>query len=186
MQYNIDYEMRLLNLFGYTLSDPNKSNRWIILDNDDNEVGFIQYKKIYKGNKKKGYPATYAYITEIHNKDILFSNTRKVYDNDINKIDNNNYYSYTFDIKRENGDIDHVDLEIGDEINLNMCILSKKYGFSSLKINFDGLYMCFKSKTDNFNIEEVVSYSNTNDFLANYFYQIKYCKKIEKFLIIVM
>ena len=67
MQYNIDYEMRLLNLFGYTLSDPNKSNRWIILDNDNNQVGFIQYKKIYKGNKKKGYPATYAYITEIHN-----------------------------------------------------------------------------------------------------------------------
>lgn len=173
---NLDYEKKLLNLLGYTLSNPNKSNRWIILDNDNNQVGFIQYKKIYKGNKKKGYPATYAYITEIDSKDILFSNTRKVYDNDINKIDDI-YYSYIFDIKRENGDIDHVDLEISDEINLNMCIWSKAYGFSIFKIDYTGLHIFFGSKTDNFNIEEVISYRKTSDYLASYSYQISYCKK---------
>lgn len=174
MQHNIDYEMKLLNLLGYNLIGPNNSNRWIITDKDNNQVGYIQYKKVYKGNKKKEYKKEFAYISMIDSKEILFNNTRKISNN------NNNSYSYMFDIKRENGVTDHVELDISDIINMHLCIWSKKYGFSSLKIDYDGLYVYFKSKTDNFNIEEVISYSNTNDCLANYFYQIKYCKKNRK------
>ena len=172
----LTYENKLLNLLGYKAVGPDNSNRWIILDNYNNEVGFIQYKKVYKGNKKKEYPPTYAYIIEINSKDIIFSNTRKVYDNGMKRIDNNNY-SYTFDIKRENGDIDHVDLEIGNTIYLHMCIWSKIYGFSTFKIDYAGLHIFFTSKTDNFNIQEVVSYGKENDNLASYSYQISYCKK---------
>lgn len=171
--HNIDYEMKLLDLLGYNLIGPNNSNRWIITDKDNNQVGYIQYKKVYKGNKKKEYQKEFAYIMFIDSKEIVFNNTRKV------SNDGNNY-SYMFDIKRENSINDHVELDIIDINNMHLCIWSKEYGFSSLKIDYDGLYVYFKSKTDNFNIEEVVSYSNTNDYLANYFYQIKYCKKNRK------
>lgn len=173
---NIDltYEKNFLDLLGYSLIGPDNSNRWNIYDEENNQVGFIQYKKIYKGNKKKDYPATYAYIIEINSKNIIFNNTRKVLENGLNKIDSQ---QYLFKIKRDD-DIDQVDMNIGEFLDLH--IWSKQYGFSVLKIDYSGLYVYFNSKTENFNIEEIIIYGKVNELLANYTYQIKYCNKNRK------
>ena len=72
-------------------------------------------------------------------------------------------------------------MNIGDYPSLT--IWSKKYGFINFNIHYqghEGLFLNFKSKTDNFNIEEVLIYKNINneyDDVQEYVYQIGYCNK---------
>lgn len=174
----IRHEKKLIELLGYSLIGPNKSNRWIVLDENNNQVGFIQYKKIFNKNNKKGYPATFGYYTKINSSKISYEEVRKINDvKDQFKIDNS--FFYEFDIKRENGDLDHVEISIDEKPTLTLW--SKKYGFIRFKVDISGLYLSFKSKTDNFNIEELVIFKgNKKDkFLRNfeYIYQISYCNK---------
>lgn len=161
----INYEKKLIDLLGYTIIGPDNSNRYKILDNNL-EVGYIQYKKIYKKNKY--YPVTYAYITNIDSKDIIYNNTRKVYDNDLKKQDNNNY-SYSFELKNENKN-DYVEFSFGNFFNIQ--IWSKKYGYMTFSIDCNGLHLNYKSETDNYNIEEIILYRSDA-----YSYQISYSKK---------
>ena len=47
---NVEHEKKLLELLGYNLIGPDKSNRWLVVDENSSQVGFIQYKKLF--NKK--------------------------------------------------------------------------------------------------------------------------------------
>ena len=63
IQHNIEKEERLIELLGYSLVGPSASNTWLIIDKNQNQVGFIKYKKLYNGNKKKGYTKIFGYHT---------------------------------------------------------------------------------------------------------------------------
>ncbi len=161
-------------MLGCSLLGPDNSNRWLIMDEHKTIVGFIQYKKLYNENVKKGYPKTYGYQTELETNDILFKSTRKI-QNEKEK----NIFNYVLDIKRENGNIDHVVMYIGDCPSLTLW--SKDNGFMNFKIDDNGLYLNFKSQTESFNTEEILIYKTDGEKVSNhakeYLYQLKYCDK---------
>ena len=171
IHHNIENEKRLIELLGYSLIGPNGSNRWLIIDENQNQVGYIQYKKLYNGNVKKGYNKIFGYETLINSRSIEWNFQRKINDKNGN---------YKFCIKRDNQKPDYVDMNIGEYPSLK--IWSKDNGFISFYIDYRGLYLNYKSKTDKFNIEEVLKYKNIDDEYHNkeYLYQIRYSKKDHK------
>lgn len=176
--HSIDYEKKFIELLGYSLIGPDKSNRWVIIDDNNNQVGFIQYKKLFNKNDKKGYPATFGYCTMIDSSEVSYKSTRRL-NNIGSRLSSDVESSYDFDVKRENGDIDHVEISMGEFPNLN--IWSKRYGFFDFKVNQEGLFLDYKSKTEKFNIEELVTFkSDREKGYKRYLYQIRYCdKKLE-------
>lgn len=127
MQHNLEKEKRLIDLLGYDLVGPDNSNRWRIFDKNM-EVGYIQYKKLYGGNLKKGYPKNFGYNTFIDSSTIAFESPRT--------LNNNSFYK--FDLKRNNHKIAHVEMNIGNFPSL--ILYSEKYGSISFKVDFQGLY----------------------------------------------
>lgn len=179
MEHNLEKEKRLVELLGYSMVGPDGSNRWLIVDENQNKVGYIQYKKLYNGNRKKGYAKIFGYHTFIDSPIINCEFSRELNDINGNILDSTDG-SYSFDIKRENQETDHVEMNIGDYPTLT--IWSKIYGFINFNIHYqghEGLFLNFKSKTDNFNIEEVLIYKNIiNEYHdQEYVYQIGYCNK---------
>ena len=176
--HDIKSEAKLVSMLGYNLIGPDKSNRWLVIDENNNQVGFIQYKKLFNKNDKKGYPATFGYCTKIDSSKISYKSTRKI-NNLKNRYSRDTSFSYELDIKRENGDSDHVEISMDELPHLN--VWSKKYGFIDFKVDSEGLFLNFKSKTENFNVEELVIFkSNVENKPGNkneYVYQIRYCDK---------
>ena len=168
VEHNLEKEKKLLDLLGYTLVGPNNSNRWIILDENQKEVGYIQYKKLYGGNVKKGKPKIFGYQTFIDSSKIKYDSTRELVDEEYKDT------YYQFDIKRTDQDVDHVEMYDG-----SLHVWSKDYGFISFMISSNGLYLNFKRQTDKFNIEELLTYRNSNDMddWKEYAYQKGYCPK---------
>ena len=176
MQHNLEMEKRLIDLLGYSLVGPDGSNRWLIMDENQNKVGYIQYKKLHNGNAKKGYVKEFGYNTFIDSPSVHCEITRRINDK-YGKILNPDY-NYSFDIKRENQDNDHIEMNIKDFPSL--AIWSNKYGNIVFKVDFQGLFLNFKSNTENFNIEEVLIYKDVeNEYHSDkeYVYQLGYCKK---------
>lgn len=175
---NIEHEKKLVELLGYNLIGPDKSNRWLITDENNNQVGFIQYKKLFKKNNKKGFPATYGYHIEINSNEISYNSTRKV-DKENDKIGIDTRFNYELDIKRENGDIDHLEINLGE--NPGLTLWSKEYGFMNFRLDWNGLFLNFKSKTENFNVEETIVYQIVDRQISRrpneYAYQLNYCDK---------
>lgn len=159
--HDIQYEKRFADLFSYNIIGPDKSNRWLIIDKTNSQVGFIQYKKL--GYSKKLKAKVFGYKTKIEDSNIIFDNTRSGCSES----------TYKFDIKRDNDEIDHVEIEMGE--NPSIEIWSSLYGFAQFKIDYKGLYLSFRSRTENLNIEELIIY-NPN---VEYIYQINYCSKFE-------
>ncbi len=176
IQHNLDKEERLIELLGYSIVGTNNPNRWFILDKDQNQVGYIQYKKLHNANSKKGYVKNFGYHTFINSSNIFYEFSRQLTDKYGNVPDNINY-EYSLDIKRDNQEVDHVEINIGYYPSLS--VWSEKYGFIHFKVDSRGLFLNFKSKTENFNIEEVLIYRN-RDGNKEYTYQITYCNKDHK------
>ena len=179
IQHGLEKEKKLLDLFGYSLIGPNNSNRWLILDENNNIVGFTQYKKFYNGNKQKGLSKIFGYHTFINSSKIKCEFKREANDKNGNAIQDIDY-SYSIDIKRDNGETDNVEMNMGELPGLT--IWSEEYGFINFAIGYNGLYLNFKSKTDNFNLEEILIYKNftNSQDKKEYTYQLRYCKKGKK------
>lgn len=177
--HNIEHEKKLIELLGYNLIGPDNSNRWKIVDDNNIDVGFIQYKKLYSGNKRKGFSKSFEYHMEICSNAVNYNSTRKVLNkNDDESLDTS--FFYEFDIKRENGKTDQVNLNLGKYSGLR--IWSEKYGYIDFNLN-NGLFLNFKSVTENFNIEEVVSFDiNNREKSKEYTYQISYYNKEQESL----
>ena len=179
MKHNIEYEKRLIDFLNYKLIGPDNSNRWIILDENDNQVGYIQYKRIHKGNKSKETPSVYAYCTVIESSTISYRNERT----NINRSgeivgERTPFYSLT---AKKNGITKNIELRLSDN-GKGIKIWNSEFDF--MKLNIDetsGLYLRFQSQTKSFNLEEVVEY-NSNDEYDNsiYYYQLGYCPIDEK------
>lgn len=144
---DIAYEKRLIDLLGYTIIGPNNSNRWIILENN-NPVGFIQYKKVKKSSKKN--PATYAHCTEIDSSTISYSKIREDESNNIC-----DKYFYELYIKRENDNLDYCGLEFGDEPSINT---RSKNGYRQFYLKNGILKINVKSKNETGELIEFINY----------------------------
>ncbi len=178
IQHNIEKEERLIELLGYSLVGPSASNTWLILDENQNQVGFIKYKKLYNGNKKKGYTKIFGYHTLLDSNNIYWDYTRSINDINGNILDIDGYYE--FDIKRDNQENDYVHINISAFLP-SISIKSMEYGYMNFKVDYKNeLYLNYKSKTDKFNFEEVLIYRNIeNDsyYDNKYIYQIRCCKR---------
>ena len=177
VKHNIEKEEKFIELFGYSLVGPNGSNRWFIFDENNNQVGFIQYKKTYNGNSKKGLAKEYGYHTFIDSSKIKYDNTRTI-DNKKDKTLDSSNFNYSFYIKRKDDDLDYVEMRIGDSPSLN--VWSKEHGFIDFRVDYNGLFLDFKSKTNSFNIQELLVYRNFDIESyrdKEYVYQIRSCKK---------
>lgn len=176
--HDIKSEEKLVSMLGFNLIGPDNSNRWLIRDKKNNQVGFIQYKKLFNKNDKKGYPATYGYHIEIDNKDISYNATRKV-DNISDDIDFDTIFNYKLNIKRKKGESDYLEISVGEYPGLTLW--SHQYGYMNFKVDEDGLYLDFKSKTENFHTEEILAYKTDGEKVSNhpkeYSYQLRYCDK---------
>lgn len=173
MELNIEKEKKLIDLLGYKLKGPDNSNRWIIIKGNQ-EVGYIQFKKLKNGNKAKNISKIYGYKTVINSDDILYEELREANDSKGN-IKEENYY-YLFYIKHDE-EKDAVECCLSNDTYIT--IWSSEYGFISFYVDYGGLYLNYHSKTDNFNIEEVVAYKNSHDKATKkYIYQIKYSNRL--------
>lgn len=177
VKHNLDYEKGLLDLFNYSLVSTKDPNMWLIIDENNINVGYIKYD-------------TSSYIISTINFGKLEYNYHTFIDSDIIscEMDRNPYHvknsyesfglnTYEFDIKRESGEKDSVQLILNSEITL----YSDKYGFWEFHVSeYDGLYLNYHDVTENYKIEEVLLFYNSEDeYKRNkeYTYQIKYCDK---------
>ena len=176
VKHNIENEKKLVDLLGCKITDANGSNRWTILDKDNNKVGYIQYRKIYGGNKKKGYAKIYGYHTVINSPTFAYDTKRLANDIKGNIIEEEDC-SYSIDIKNENGNLDRVEICTGSLPSL--FYNSEKHGCMTFKIDFDGMHVSFDSETENYYISEVLNYRNLDEHpnQNEYTYFIKHSRK---------
>ncbi len=193
MNYNMEKEVRLIEALGLHLVGPNNDNRFLILDDEENEVGYIKCNNLYEENLK--------HWVNLDENDRKFRQCKKLYDNYIKKdssvdfrytikINSKNIYyessgktkeksdfCYELNIKREDGTIDFLELILGE--NASLTLKSKNYGSMSFRLNPNRLFINFMSSTENFNIEETILYEvfDKNSFREKkgYTYQIRYC-----------
>lgn len=141
MHFNIDYEKQFIDLLGYTVLEKDNSNRWVITDENNIPVGFIQYKKLKSKDMKRNIPAQFGYHTEIRNDNLQFIRNRNE-----NNLGSNRY---EFDFNDM-----HVEMLL--ENIASLIISSQEYGFISFVLDKHSLNFNYKRQTDNFNIEEFV------------------------------
>ena len=161
---NIESEKKFIDFLGYSVIGPDKSNRWTILDKEENKVGFIQYKKLHKKSRKN--EAIFGYVMNIDSKLFTFSKTRH------EEVSSNNF---EFDYNDN-----HIDINMGKKPSL--MIWSKEYGFMDFRLNEDRLFLNFKSKTENYNFEETIKlFIDKSRYGLNnkkeYTYTVNYCDK---------
>lgn len=178
INHDIEHEKRLIEILGYSLIDSDNSNCWKIIDENNKQVGFIQYEKIFNKNKKLGYPASFAYHMLIDSREVSYNSKRRITNKEGNQI-NDNKFSYELNIKRENGNIDHLVINTSKYPCLQLW--SNDYGYMRFRLDFEGLYLNYRSKTNNFNVEETLVFKseekNEHNHPKEYAYVISYCDK---------
>lgn len=168
MEIDIKHEQKLLDMLGYKLLLDN-GNKWMILDDKEHPVGFIERERKFRKNKKRGLPNTYQYTMSIESETISYKNTR---------IENkDNLYQYEFYVKDKNGNLHFVDISCDSDYP-NISINNDDYN-DRISIDYRGLYCNFRSKTKKHFVEETIIYRVAPDDISNseYTYQIDYCKK---------
>lgn len=168
---DMQYEKKLLSILGFSLVGPNKNKSYIILDEDNNEVGYIKYKKIGKSNKQ----VIYGYETKIDSKNIYYEAIRRLDDNQKKEVN----FTYELELKTSNGQNDSLEFGIGKSPYLTLW--SKEHDFMNFQIYNNGLFLNFRSKTDNYNVIETVVYQINGGNLSSkqneYSYQLTYYDK---------
>lgn len=161
INHDLSYEKVLLDLFGYSLSDKDGSNRWIIYDENNKEVGYIQYKKLFNKNLKKGFIKSFGYCTHIDSSKFYFDNERKLTGKYGEKVDAGNLY--WFDIKREDYNT-MVEFSLDRENNIGLIWFNDaKHGIYNFKISPSGLKVSFDTKDNNLTVRESIIYHNADD-----------------------
>lgn len=170
-------EEKLVSMLGYHIVGPDGSNRYRILDEQETQVGFIQYKKLFKKNKQKGTPPVYGYHMEIESDTVSYKGTREI---NSKKALKDIRYFYEFDIKRE-GEIDHIALDMSAAPYYPYFNLwSKTYGYMSFGIDYEKMHLNFKGKTEHFYTEETITVKIACT-RREYEYTLAYCNRLEDF-----
>ena len=142
---NIKSEYMLIDLLGYKLSQYSKNNKCLIWDYHT-IVGYIRYKKLTKNNKKKNKKNIYGYTLEI---DSLKYHTKRI------RRETDNSYSYNIGVKH-NDSINHLNIDFNPD-NPHLSFYCKEYGQVLYEKRDNYIHFSYKSKTDNYNIEESVT-----------------------------
>lgn len=164
-KFNIEYELKLLELLGFRVTEQNAANRMIIVDSNDVEVGYIERKKI-----NKGYPIEYGYIMEINNGKIIYNGLRKEEDYSNNLV--KQPLSYTFYAKSYDGSQDRIYISLGEKRTFKY--QSDKHGYAELKVSKDQLYLNFYRPMVNPSMREIIAYDNFGNMQGRYSYKIIY------------
>lgn len=154
-----DCESKFLKLIGYQVVGPNGSNRYQILDMENCEVGYIQYKKLASKIVKKGKLARYGYEMKIDSPTIRCKRTRH------EQMLDDNYSIYIKGSEQE----DCVEIYLGEIPS----IWSKAYGYFNFRIGSQRLFINFKTKTNKSNIEETMVVE-----LSKYHKKYNYCVSV--------
>ena len=147
---DIKYELKLINLFGLKIINCNNSNYYIIVDENNKQVGNIK--------KERHDENEIYYHTKLETNNIIY-NKKRNFNNTYDNID----FCYEFDIKNEDKTIDHVQLAIGRAPYIT--IWRENYIIVDFSINYERLFLRYSSKTDNYNIEEttIVEINSENE-----------------------
>lgn len=159
---NIAQEIKFLELFGYNYIKGENGNKWIIEDENHNEVGLVQLEK---GINKVTKEDEYSYHTKIDSELITCDFFR-------NRASEDDYGNYVFKVKRKNDKTDEVFLRLGKYSRFYM--ESEEYGPLQLNVFRKGIHLDFNSRTDNYYFREILTYYN-NPEEQEYSYEIKYC-----------
>ena len=157
--HDLSYEMKFVNIIGYKLKQ--EENNFIILDENDKEVGFIRTKKIYKGKEKK-----YGYEMYINSSLINYHSLRS---------EDDKKTSYEFTVKDDNNT--KVEIDLGND---KLLTIWSNNSFSNLNLNNYRLYLHLQSNTDNYKTEETFIYSKKANKGFQYSYQIDFSHKENK------
>lgn len=163
--YELDSELILLDLFNFKLEKTTTFNKFNILDEFNNTIGFIE-KKILSTTNSNPVLAIY---TEIITNDILYKNTREINNYDINK------YSYNIAKRNNDGSLSYIYLNLGKNKEISFIHNNKKAVFS---IKNNELYLNFRGTTKNYNYEEKLIINSSNEEKnKHYQYTIDFCDK---------
>ncbi len=175
INHDLTKEKKLIDWLGYSLINTDSPNKWIILDDNQKEVGYIQYSQVMHVDSKIFAP---NYETFIDSPTIIYTCSRDLNDN--KNISSINNFSYLLMVKKVNAEADFVEINIGPAPSLS--ILSKEYGFIHFHISpIYGMNISVKTETDNFEINEVLNYKNfVDDKFKEYAYEITYQQKDAK------
>ena len=170
VKHDIKFEKNIVDLLGYSLVGPDNSNRWIVLDENNQNVGFIQYKKYKVSNKtqnihsvKSTYEKQFAYYTKIDSPTVKFEKERVV-----GRSDYTAHIYIKGDSKRDPYFV--IDFDIVPRIWTN----NKKYGYINFHIYNNELYLNTQNyeftgnvvETKEGIVEERFIYSNTDSRLV--------------------
>ena len=169
MEYNIKQETKLIELLGLHVIESKHSSYWLIMDNNLNEVGSIQYKNIMNRHNSKGFTA-FRYVTRIESDKIHYTAIR---------LPEKETPGYTnFYIKQDNVERNNIEITLGKSPSIGIWNKSLGY-YMELSVSDDNLCCKFKSKTENYNTEEFIFVKSSRAALPlyDYEYSLKYCEK---------
>ncbi len=169
----MEKQLRFINVLGYKVKKIHDT-RWVILNEKDKKIGYIQYKKICNKDIKKNIPAKFGYVTKIESDNVKYDDTTP----EVQNFETYNGYLYCFN-SFKNGNSDYIEMNLSS--NPSLTIWSELYGYMNFFINSHELFFNFKSSTKKHNIEETINYklSNYYDDKPNeeYTYVMSTCKK---------
>lgn len=160
-QKNIKNEISFLNLFGYQVLGPISSDKWLILDEDGKDIGYIQ-KKLLDDEKDT---SEIGYETKIESATICCNAIRK---------ENSNNSKYWFDVKKEGRKIAKVFISLGLQSSLQ--IWTKKHDYLGFRIECNRLQLYHKGDTKKFAVTEYIT-SEFSDIIKYYEYCIQFHRK---------
>ena len=160
----IKQEIAFLELFGYSYTKQKNDYRWIIGDENHNEIGSIQLEKRKNEVTKED---EYLFHTIIDSSLISCDFSRNI-------ASENDYGNYIFKVKRQDEKEDEVTLRLGKYSRLYLD--SEEYGPLQFNVFYKGIHLDFYSKTDNHLFHEILTYYNDPEN-QEYSYEIRYCDK---------
>ena len=160
----IKQEISFLELFGYSYTKQKNDYRWIIGDENHNEIGSIQLEKRKNEVTKED---EYLFHTIIDSSLISCDFSRNITSED-------DYGNYIFKVKRKDEKEDEVTLRLGKYSRLYLD--SEEYGPLQFNVFYKGIHLDFYSKTDNHLFHEILTYYNDPEN-QEYSYEIRYCDK---------
>lgn len=160
----IKQEIAFLELFGYSYTKQKNNYRWIIGDENHNEIGSIQLEKRKNEVTKED---EYLFHTIIDSSLISCDFSRNI-------ASENDYGNYIFKVKRQDEKEDEVTLRLGKYSRLYLD--SEEYGPLQFNVFYKGIHLDFYSKTDNHLFHEILTYYNDPEN-QEYSYEIRYCDK---------
>lgn len=160
----IKQEIVFLELFGYSYTKQKNDYRWIIGDENHNEIGSIQLEKRKNEVTKED---EYLFHTIIDSSLISCDFSRNITSED-------DYGNYIFKVKRKDEKEDEVTLRLGKYSRLYLD--SEEYGPLQFNVFYKGIHLDFYSKTDNHLFHEILTYYNDPEN-QEYSYEIRYCDK---------